>query len=420
MSLVTWCGAVVASGCLFPTEQDPDTVRRVAEFQTVASVQETVLLPLADTYLRQGAPNQNQGADPVLRLQASGNNRALLRFDAAAIAAAVGAGTLQGARLELTIAVNADNWGTAGRTIDLRRLTRAWTEAGATWNCADDANPGNQSADCSGETAWEMGGSGPNPWESAPVATATITNGLTGVVSLDVTAELAAVLAGGGEHHGWLLKKTQEGQAGRVEFGSRESGTPPRLVLEVSNQQVWPILTGTMPVLDTSKVVAPATGSTTLFYRTEVILRFQPGLTDPEKAQFFARHGMVVVAALRGDRFIVRWPDPGSNIESFRDRMSSIEAEQEIHLIAPILRTPLIQQINGRFPEDAPAFPRSRWFDGSTTRNATGSSLSFRPFAPISFAADVYPDLGGTISTLGAVRDWYSPGSGHDALPGSR
>ncbi len=187
--------------------------------------------PFADTYIRSGSPNQNQGAEPILRLRASGNNRALLQFDSAAVATAVGSGTVASARLELTIVLNADNWGPDGRTIDLHRLTQSWTEAGATWNCGDDLDPGNQKPDCP-TTAWEMGGAGPPPWIATPTATALVTNGLRGVITVDVTADIQALL-GGGAFPGWILKKTNEGATGRVEFGSRESATPPRLILEI-------------------------------------------------------------------------------------------------------------------------------------------------------------------------------------------
>jgi len=172
-----------------------------------------------------------QGTEPILRLRASGNNRALLRLDSAAVATAVGSGTVTSARLEPTIVLNADNWGATGRTIDLHRLTQAWTEAGATWNCGDDLDPGNQKPDCP-LTAWEMGGAGPHPWIATPTATRLITNGLQGVITFDVTADVQAML-GAGSHPGWILKKTEEGPSGRVEFGSRESATPPRLVLEI-------------------------------------------------------------------------------------------------------------------------------------------------------------------------------------------
>ncbi len=77
-----------------------------------------------------------------------------------------------------------------------------------------------------------MGGAGPHPWIATPTATKLITNGLRGVITFDITADIQAML-GAGSHPGWILKKSEEGSIGRVEFGSRESATPPRLVLEI-------------------------------------------------------------------------------------------------------------------------------------------------------------------------------------------
>jgi Glucodextranase, domain B len=206
---------------------------------------QTVALPPAgDTYLRSGSPNHNQGDEESLRVQSSGNNRALVQFDPAAILAAVGSGSLAAARLELFIASNSDNWGPEGRTVDAHRLTVAWTEAGATWNCPDDSNPANGSPDCPAE--W-----GGGRFEEEPSDTVLHTNGQGGWIAFDVTADVAAFLAGG-NHHGWIVKKTEEGQNGRVDYASREaaSGSGPRLVLVVESatfDEVPPRLAITAP-----------------------------------------------------------------------------------------------------------------------------------------------------------------------------
>ncbi len=186
----------------------------------------TVTFPaVADTDLRQGSPNQNQGSEALLRVRQSGKNRSLVRFDPAAMASALQGATLRSAHLELFIAQNGDNWGSAGRTVDAHRLTAPWTEAGATWNCASDANPGNQQADCNPQWA---GGT----YEAVTTASVLHTNGLSGWVGYEVTADLAAFLAGA-PHHGWILKKTGEGESGLIEYRSRETltGEIPRLVV---------------------------------------------------------------------------------------------------------------------------------------------------------------------------------------------
>ena len=186
----------------------------------------TVTFPAAaDTYLKQGSPNQNQGSEALLRVRQSGKNRSLVRFDPAAVASALQGATLRSAHLELFITHNGDNWGSAGRTVDAHRLTAPWTEAGATWNCASDANPGNQQADCS--PLWAGG-----TYEAATTASVLHTNGSSGWVGYEVTADLAAFLAGA-PHHGWILRKTGEGESGLIEYGSREGPSQqlPRLVV---------------------------------------------------------------------------------------------------------------------------------------------------------------------------------------------
>ncbi len=239
--------------CLFPI---------LALILPGAAGAQTATVPVAaDTYLRSGSANQNQGQEILLRLQSSGRNRALLRFDQAAIAAAVGSGSLVSAHLELVIAGNGDNWGPDGRTVDAHRLSAAWTEVGATWNCPVDANPGNSQPDCAAQ--WDGGG-----FEEEPSDTVLHTNGQAGAVRFEVTADVRAFLAGTA-NQGWLIKKTDEGQNGRVDYGSRQgpAGSAPRLVLVVESaafDQVPPALAITEPaavvINDTTPQVAVTYG----------------------------------------------------------------------------------------------------------------------------------------------------------------
>ena len=218
------CAWVVgAVGCQQDRPTGPPTARPRAE---VVASHDTTLAPSADTYIRRLEPNQNQGTDSILRLRALGRNRALLRWDQAALARAVGGRTLTSARLELTIASLEENGGDSGRTIELHRMTHDWTELGATWNCAVDTVPANHRPSCTGPTAWNMEDSASYPWLAVPTATALIKNGQAGVVTFDVTADVLAWLAGQSSD-GWVVKKTLEGKPGKVDFGSREGGAPP-------------------------------------------------------------------------------------------------------------------------------------------------------------------------------------------------
>ncbi|MCM2269212.1 MAG: DNRLRE domain-containing protein, partial [Thermoanaerobaculia bacterium] len=198
---------------------------RSFELLTGPGLHQAVFDAVADAYVRHGSPNQNQGSESILRVRQSGKNRALVRFDAAPIASILAGATLHSAYLELAVAANGDNWGASGRTVDAHRLAAPWSEGGVTWNCASDANPSNQQADCSPH--WNGGSVLP-----APSATVLHSNGLRGATRFDVTADVGAILDGG-EHYGWLIRKTNEGQSGLVEYVSSEdaAGPPPRLVV---------------------------------------------------------------------------------------------------------------------------------------------------------------------------------------------
>jgi len=214
----------------------------------------TTTLPMTgDTYLESGSPNQNHGDDLRLSLQAPGRHRTLLFIGASEITGAVGNGTLVSAQVELNLQATGSNWGASGRSIAIHRLERASDEGHATWNCALDADVDNQQDDCSGASAWSMGTADPaqQPWRSPATATALITNGQTGVVRFDVTADVAAVLAGSAAGHGWLLKKVEETLNGSLEFASREQGSGPRLLLELEDGPGPGNCTATGPV-DTS------------------------------------------------------------------------------------------------------------------------------------------------------------------------
>jgi Tol biopolymer transport system component len=199
----------------------------------------------ADAYVRSGQNDHNQGAETYMRLQSSGSNRGLVRFDQSAIQAEIGTGTVISAKLRLTITDNGNNWGNTGRTVDVHRLLKDWAEgngtdssrgtgSGATWNCAIDSAIQNQATDCTGATAWEMGqpnNPGVHPWYATASGTTNITNNQAGVVEFDVTADVASFVSGSSDNYGWLIKKTAEGQNGQVSFGTKEGSAVAQLVV---------------------------------------------------------------------------------------------------------------------------------------------------------------------------------------------
>jgi uncharacterized Zn-binding protein involved in type VI secretion len=186
----------------------------------------TLTFPVvADTYVTARAPDREHGRAAILRVAKSGPSRALVQFDQAPLAAALAGNQLLSAQLELSIAANGNNWGASGRTVGAYRLTAAWSEAAATWDCPADSNLDNAAPDC--VAPWSGGA-----FVSSPTATALLTRHLAGTVAFDVTADVAAFLSGA-TNAGWLLGKTDEIASGRVDFVSREasSGQAAQLVV---------------------------------------------------------------------------------------------------------------------------------------------------------------------------------------------
>jgi Tol biopolymer transport system component len=197
------------------------------------------LTAVKDSFLRSGTKNTNEGANSRLRISSSGNNRTVVGFDVSGF----DANNVTSARLILTIAENADNWGQNGdRTVDAHSLLESFAEgngmiaevtpqsaktrgtgSGVTWNCAIDDEISDHSADC--VQLWNGGTFGP-----ATAPSVLHVNGLTGQVEWDVTIDAQA---GTSE---WLIKKTLEDAGGKVIYYSREGA------LEAGNPDLAPTL----------------------------------------------------------------------------------------------------------------------------------------------------------------------------------
>jgi hypothetical protein len=165
--------ALLATACV-DEDGAPASAPAIAAPTTKQALVQTVNAA-ADSYVKSNTANTPQGTQTIVRVQDSGSNRGIVRFSQTDIANAVGANTLVQARVELTISANDSAWGATGRTLDLHRMTVAWTEAGATWNCAIDSSPSNNTANCSGATAWSMAAA-TFPWETTPASTVTVLN----------------------------------------------------------------------------------------------------------------------------------------------------------------------------------------------------------------------------------------------------
>ncbi len=207
----------------------------------------TVAAAAEDSFLRSGNSNTNEGANLNMVVRSSGKNRALVSFDVSALSSTVNEATIR-----LYIVHNANNWSNEGRTIDAHQVLEDWVEGdganmkpanltnaefnpyknrgegpGVTWKCAIDSEVSNQKADC--DPKWNGGNYDPTPSDTVtifkdfggnnqlPPTTQTV-----GWIEFDVTADVNECIANGDAQCSWLIRKTNEGQNGRVEFATKE------------------------------------------------------------------------------------------------------------------------------------------------------------------------------------------------------
>lgn len=218
------CAVFASAGCASRGDKGEST-------KQVQSGLFTSIPAVADTDVRIVLLTQNYATDTGLHVASVGaagltglaQQRSLLRFDHTQLAQFNGTVTLK-----LRIAATSD-WPAGGGPVSLYRVTKPWTEAGATWTCAIDSNPSNLLPDCSGATSWDMLGLlEAKPWNPTATASATVQNGQTGDLSFDVTSDMA-LFRSGTPNYGWILLKPNEGLGGSLIFASRETATPPTL-----------------------------------------------------------------------------------------------------------------------------------------------------------------------------------------------
>ena len=218
------------------------------------AIRPSVLEVMADSFLRSGNANTNEGANLNMVVRSSGHNRAIVSFDLNELLS-LGVTSVETATLRLYIVHNANNWGNEGRTIDAHHLLEDWIEGdganmkpanltnaafnpfknrgdgvGITWKCAIDTEVNNQKADC--DPKWHGGTYDPIPSDTVTIFKDFAGNNqlppttkTEGWVEFDVTLNVNECLADEEQSCSWLIRKTQEGQNGRIEFATKEGST---------------------------------------------------------------------------------------------------------------------------------------------------------------------------------------------------
>jgi len=241
-------GLVLCAGLFGCGTERPATGKSDAEAPVSVQKQTLILPPIsaaADTSLRRAAQYANDGIGMNLSVSSvsGAGQRSLIRFDQAAIAAAVGSQSLYRAQVELPIGSISEGWG--GGELSIHAMTRSWPEGngtfgapgshGPSWRCADDTDTsvfGNLFNNCTAPNLWAMdpGDPGSSPFSASASDTARLYNNGMTLLRFDVTADVRRFLTGD-PNHGFLVKDTAGPLHGAwVHFTSRETATPPRLI----------------------------------------------------------------------------------------------------------------------------------------------------------------------------------------------
>jgi len=181
----------------------------------------------ADSMLTPSSQNLNDGANALLVVD---THRTVVAFDLTGVPIT----GLRRVTLRLTLAEPAASWGGQGRLVSVHRLAVPFAEGngqwfdlpgssrtrgngpGVTWNCAVDGEIANSMPDCG--TPWNGGATAAGPAS----ASALHTNGLTGPVEWDVTADVVQALSDNAVSIQWLIRRAVEGQSGHAIYHSKE------------------------------------------------------------------------------------------------------------------------------------------------------------------------------------------------------
>jgi hypothetical protein len=180
---------------------------------------------VADAEVRQSSPGTGYGAQTTMTITSSGtaNRRAYVTFDLTTCSPVIPASaTIRLATLRLYVtAIPA-----VCRTLDLFRVTTAWTEAGLNWGNQPFGTTLNNPATSSRTDSFDVG---------TPVGCENRTTGAY-VTGATVTGDVASFVSGGATNLGWMIRDDVEGAATArsVTISAKQLGTlaqAPQLVV---------------------------------------------------------------------------------------------------------------------------------------------------------------------------------------------
>lgn len=293
--------ALTMIGCDDSSPTSLDTATPSAVVAPAMQSAQSGLTASGDTYLEENRPHKTRGDDPRLRVkgkQATGRvHRALVRFSDADLVQAVGASTVTEATLEVTVTA-AQGWGSSGRFVSVHAMSVSWTEAGATWACADDTDPENDLLDCALGDVWSMEGAQP-PFDAATDSVRVVNSAAGTTLEFDVTADVQAFLAGSRVNHGWVIAKTDETANGDIDLASRTESGAPVLRIVTETQEVPDVVPDSVPSeLFADSVMAVGPGGSRWSLSTFAVA-FAPEADAAARAAAIGSVGGAVVGGVR-------------------------------------------------------------------------------------------------------------------------
>lgn len=183
------------------------------------------LTAVADTTVKGAMPLANFGSES--QLTTASEAFALVSFDRSALLEARGLGRfVNGARLVVSLT-------SGSSSLNAMPMHQDWKESTATWACANDEDASNDQEFCYNTDRWRMprrDATWDNPYDTESIAVGVNSN--PGQVEFDVTEDVQRFLS---EDYylfpmSWLL---QPGDGGTAVLGSKESGMPAKLVVDM-------------------------------------------------------------------------------------------------------------------------------------------------------------------------------------------
>jgi hypothetical protein len=224
VTVITVAAVLGASGtAAFATSLNLASKSLAAVRTCTVTAATTTTTSVTDANVRQASAASNFGASTTSDVSsASGaNQRLYARFDLAGCTPAIPAtATVRLATLRLYASTLSSNC----RTLDIFRVTSAWTESGLTWNNQPFGTTINNPAQASRTDSFDAGTPG------------SCENKVTGYVTGAIVTGDVAAFASGTSNYGWMIRDDTEGsnQTRTTTFSAKDLGTlaqAPQLVI---------------------------------------------------------------------------------------------------------------------------------------------------------------------------------------------